>query len=357
MAKILKRKKGKSEIIEVKPKKKEKKEKEISENIADIEKGNVPLLTEFETVYQTLYNKVSNSYNSIEQNHGQYEFDKFDILQETFAVIQDHINKGMTFDNLEHYAKRVFSNMTKKYHRKFVKPLNSDCCFVEFNTDKMTMIDEKNPDTNYLEQSTIDRRHYVKTIIKALKPKDRKLFALYHCKELNQKALQEKMVLSQQAVSIKIKRLNYKIIGICKKFKIDTLLNKAFAMPTWKHESLKGKWLQKYDLKPCLSQDSHLDSQINNKGLSFETPLNLYSPIGNSFNIKTKLPVEIPVKEKEIQTIQKGKRNYQGNGFFANTSNQTRLMKLIESNILNFGSDIFNSFYSKKSLFDYSVQD
>jgi len=331
MEKILKRQKGKTEIIEVNSNKKE------TETIETEKK-------ELEKVYEKMFSKVSNSYTAMEQDHGQFEFDKFDCLQETFTVIQEYITNGMSFDNLEFYANKVFSNMKKKYHRKFVKPLNSDCCFIEFNTDKMVMIDEKNPDNNYLEESTTKKRYYIKVIIKALKKKgDKKLFSLYHCREYTQDELIKKLDIKQSGISLKIKRLNHKIMGICQEFKINLLINENFAMPSWKHESLKGKWSQKYDVKPSISPDTKLDSQQNNRGISFETKPDFYDFENTG--------IDIPVKTKPINKTQKGKRNIDQDGFFSNCINQTRLMKLIDTKNLVYGSDIFNAFYSKKVLF------
>lgn len=368
MAKTLKKLQGKGKSIEVKTQiekgTKEKAQKVLEKNV-DYEKmfmlfdlyhykkhnqTNLETLETLETdkiksqkelkrVYEKLFLKVSNSYTAVEKEHGQFEFDKFDCLNETFAIVQKYLNNGMTFDNLEHYCQRVFTITKEKYHRKFVKPLNSDSCFIEFNTDKITMLDEKNPATGYLDQSTVDRRFFVKTIVKGLKKKnDKKLFSLYHCKEYTQKEVGQKLGLKN--ASLTIKRLNYKIIGICKKNKIDTLLNTAFALPTWKHESIAGKWLQKYDVKPSISPDTKLDSQTNNRGIAFETKPDFYDFENTG--------IDLPVKTKPIDKIQKGKRNIRQNGFFSNTTNQTRLLKLLDTKNLVYGSDLFNAFYSKK---------
>ncbi len=389
MVKTLKKIKGKGKSFEVKPQT-EKGTKTIEkvksfqclQTLENIEKNVKKNQSEIETVYQTLYNKVQNGYKTIEEKHGQFEFDKFDILQETFCIIQKYVNQGMQFENLEHYTKKVFKNTLASYHRKFIKPQNTDKCFVEFNTDKLTVYDETSPDTNYLDQGTIDRRFFVKTIIKNLTKKnksiDRKLFALYHCKENSQKDVGKKLDLINPSLSIK--RLNYKIISICKRFKIDTLLDTAFCIPSWKHESLKGKWKQKHNEKPSMSRDTNLDSQTQN-GLREEGKIDFYD-------------FEIPLHEKEIIKIQKGKRNIKQNGLFSNTTNQTRLINLLNTNTINglfkdtekkhqalfnnkhgiktketketetkksqnlyYGTDLFNAFYSKKSIFDFSVTD
>uniref|UniRef100_A0A6M3IMQ6 Uncharacterized protein n=1 Tax=viral metagenome TaxID=1070528 RepID=A0A6M3IMQ6_9ZZZZ len=307
-----------------------------------------------------------------------FEFDKLDCLNEAMAVIQEKINAGERIENLTEYAYKVFYHVRKNYYRKYVKPRNEDVCFIEFNTDKLILMDENNPDTNYFDAEYLNRRQYIQSILKfktvkiktkvtfnnktqkerKIKPArfiqtvksltvyEKKLFALYHCKEFKQSELSDKFKVSKQVISYQIKRLNQKIEAICKQLKIDTLIDPRYCIPGVIPKDAKGT-PQTYDQTPSACLDiSNLPSQSNRiekKDKSINIDMENY--------LKTKLEIE---KEDKEDTEKEKLFEIKQDGFFGNCVNGARLLNMFDSNNLPYASDSFNAFYSKKSFFGVS---
>ena len=301
--------------------------------------------------------------------------------------------------DLKKLAWQTFTNLRKNYYRKYVKPQNTDKCFVEFNTDRITIFDNESPDTNYYDQECLNRRHYIKVIIRALKNNEKKLFSLYHCREVKQVDIASRLNIAN--VSLSIKRLNQKIMLICKKNKISALIDTRFAIPGWKPEKISMK--QSYWTAPSAAPANirKLESQkgTDNKW-QWDKKTKKLVPVNNDvyeYQKSNHFKRNVAYYETSLPSEFTKKRNVKQEGFFGNASNGPRLLKLIESknddsiftlpfygyfsnikplrkmpailplypkvinkldsNYLIYGSDIFNAWFSQKSIFSSNDSD